>query len=399
MPFNVSIVGGGMVGAALAVALKNTSLQIALIEASSMPLAEDLRLIALNDSSIRLFENIGVWSALKSYATPIEQIHVSHRGHFGMTRIDCKELNLRALGYVVPAKYINTALYSALEGAQNIKLIHSTKVCALRQMEEGVSLDITSDFSIQTLKTDVVIGADGSFSTVRDLLGIAIHKVDYEQSALVTATILKRDHKNIAYERFQTEGAIAMLPLSFNRAATIWTASNEMVAHLMTLTEDEFLTKLQTFFGYRLGRFLSIEKRSTYPLQMIQTKQPLKQNVLLIGNAAHTFHPIAAQGLNLALYEVAHVANYLQNFTEKVSFKHLPIDSLQENFSKNLSHHLTWLFSSEFFVFNIARPLGLLGLDVLPGLKKRFALQAMGKNRSIPFRPASVNDLQKISSD
>jgi 2-octaprenyl-6-methoxyphenol hydroxylase len=381
MHFNVSIVGGGMVGATLAISLKNTPLQIALIEAASMNASNDPRLIALNDSSVGFFERIGIWPALKSYATPIEQIHVSNRGHFGITRINCREFNMRALGHVVPAKYINAALYSALSDAHNIKIMSPLAVCALTQLEESITLDLKGDFPVQTLHTDVVIGADGSFSTVRDLAGMAIDKIDYQQSALVTSTVLQRDHNNIAYERFQAEGAIAMLPLSSNRAATIWTASNEAAAHRMTLTDEAFLKELQTYFGYRLGRFLSIEKRAIYPLQMIRAKQQLKKNVLLIGNAAHTFHPIAAQGLNLALYETAVLADYLKNRTGKISFKELSIDFFKTNFSKHLSHHLTWIFSSNFFMFNGVRQLGMLGLDVLPGLKKRFAMRAMGKNR------------------
>lgn len=384
MHFNVSIVGGGMVGAALAVSLKNTALQVALIESTVMDASNDSRLIALNDSSVCFFQNIGIWHALKSHATPIEQIHVSHRGHFGITRIDCHELNMRSLGYVVPAKYINLALYSALTDANNVTLVSPATLHSLTQSQTGVSLGIISNFPTKTLSSDVVIGADGSFSTVRDLLEIPTEKIDYHQSALVTRTVLQRDHNNIAYERFLAEGAIAMLPLSENRSATIWTAPNDAIRHLMSLTDELFLKELQTCFGYRLGRFLHIEKRAVYPLQMIRLKQSLKQNVLLIGNAAHTIHPIAAQGLNLALYEVGFLATYLQNNNGNLSFRHLPNDFLQDTFSKNLSHQLTWIFSTDFFVFNIARQVGMLSVDVLPGLKKRFALRAMGKHR-LPY--------------
>lgn len=383
MSFNLVIVGGGMVGAALAVSLKNTPLQIALIDAAPNHSVEDARLIALNAGSVSLFESIGIWPALKSHAAPIKQIHVSHRGRFGITRIDSKELKVPALGYVVPAKYINAALYSALNDINHVKLLRPATLQALTQDDVKVSLDIAGDFGVQTLTADIVVGADGSFSTVRDLVNIAADKVDYQQSALVTSTILQREHNNIAYERFLSEGAIAMLPLADKRTATIWTASNEKIAQLMQLNDQAFLAELQTQFGYRLGRFVGIEKRSVYPLQMVRAKEQLQKNVLLIGNAAHTIHPIAAQGLNLALTEVAYLAKYLQAPIETLSWQNLPQEFTQQQFSKKLSHHLTWLFSSDYFLLNVARQVGMLGLDVLPGLKKRFALRAMGKSRSI----------------
>jgi 2-octaprenyl-6-methoxyphenol hydroxylase len=383
MHCHLAIIGGGMVGASLAVSLRQTNLQIALIDAAPLHSPEDSRLIALNHSSICFFESIGVWSELKAYAAPMEQIHVSHRGHFGITRIDCKELNVPALGYVVPAKYINAVLSTALADMRNIKIIQPAKLQALEQTESGVILDITGDVATHTLTADRVIGADGSFSTVRELLGIDTEKVDYQQSALVTTTVLQREHNNVAYERFQAEGAIAMLPLVGKQAATIWTASNETIAKLLALTDAEYLQQLQTSFGYRLGRFLGIEKRAVYPLQMLRAKQQSKQSVLLVGNAAHTFHPIAAQGLNLALYEVASVTKFLQGAEHGKSWPDFTRESLQGAFSKNLSHHLTWIFSSDYFMFNILRQVGMLSLDVLPGLKQRFAWQAMGKSRRL----------------
>jgi 2-octaprenyl-6-methoxyphenol hydroxylase len=383
MRFDIAIIGGGMVGAALAVSLKNTHLNIVLIDATaSSDFSDDSRLIALNETSISFLEQLNVWPALESYAAPIERIHVSHRGHFATTRIDCKELNVRALGYVVPAKYINTALYSALAESNNITLIRSAKLETFTQFDEYISLTIQHDVAKKSLQADVVLGADGSFSTVRDILGISIEKIDYQQSALVTSTLLQRDHHNTAYERFLEDGAIAMLPLPGNQAATIWTGSNKAIANLMNLSDDVFLKTLQHYFGYRLGRLLSTEKRATYPLQLLRAKQIIKQNVLLIGNAAHTFHPIASQGLNLALYEVAQLRMFFLHAKEKISFHDLRVDRSQEHFSKQLSHHLTWIFSRDYFMLNTVRQIGMIGLDILPSLKRRFALGAMGKARA-----------------
>jgi ubiquinone biosynthesis UbiH/UbiF/VisC/COQ6 family hydroxylase len=380
MHFDIAIVGGGMVGGALAASLKNTERRVALIDSSPVNFSEDARLIALNETSVAFFKRLDLWSSLEPYATSIKSIHVSHRGHFAITRIHGEDFNIPALGYVVPAKYINSAIYSTLANATNITLIRPATLHAFSQSDEGVSLTLNQVLTTQSLRADVMIGADGSFSTVRDILNIPVEKIDYQQSALVTSTLLQRNHHNMAYERFVKEGAIAMLPLPGHRAATIWTASNEAIKELVNLSDDAFLKTLQHHFGYRLGRFLSIENRVAYPLQLLRAKQLIKENVLLIGNAAHTFHPIASQGLNLALYEVAHLMTFFLSSTEKLTFRTFQIDRAQEQFSKRLSHHLTWIFSADHFILNVARQIGMIGLDILPGLKKQFALRAMGKN-------------------
>lgn len=381
--YDVIIIGGGMVGAALAATLRSNT-NIAVIDASPN-LKEDERLIALSDSSICLFENIGIWSELVTQAAPIKQIHVSHRGHFGITRMDAATLGLNALGYVIPAKYINAALNSFIESASNIAFLRPAKLEALSQNAEGVDLTISTESGQKQLNAKLVIGADGSYSTVRQLLEIPTEVIDYQQSALVTMTELQRDHHGIAYERFQKEGAIAMLPLPGKQVATIWTERNPVIAELMNLSDDEFLAKLQIQFGFRLGRLKQIGKRSVYPLKMLQVAQQIKQNVLLIGNAAHTVHPIAAQGLNLALYEVAVIAESILKHGVNHFSKEFQADLLAPpQFNQKLAHRLNGLFSSDHFFVNFSRQLGMIAFDLLPPLKKFFAKRAIGKVGHVP---------------
>lgn len=379
MQFDLMIIGGGMVGATLAAVLKNTDISIALVDEAKFSSAEDERLIALNDASVTLFENSGIWSLLAPHATPIKQVHVSKQGRFGIARIDANVVGLSALGYVVPAKYINAALEAHLSEAKNITVIKPATLESLSQDETGVELSIRTSKSLENYKAKLVIGADGSYSTVRALLQIPTEIVDYEQSALVTTTTLSRDHHHIAYERFLDEGAIAMLPLQDNKVATIWTASNDVIAGLMKLSDKDFLEELQKHFGYRLGRLEGIGKRAIYPLKMIKAKHQRQQNVCLIGNAAHTIHPIAAQGLNLALHEVAVAASALLEKNPML------MDNIgQQNFSQKLSHRLTWLFGCDMFVFNQVRQVGLVGLDLMTRLKKRFAINTIGRSGFMP---------------
>ncbi len=382
--FDIIIVGGGIVGGALAYTLSKGPWQIALVDAVEKKI-EDARLIALNAGSCCLFKNSGLWPALAADATSIQQIHVSHQGHFGITRIAAQELGVDTLGHVVPANAIVKSIFAALSNRENVKIICPALLTAITPDTETSTLAFDTAAGKEIYQADIIIGADGSYSTVRELLGIQTQTIDYQQSALVTVTELARHHNHVAYERFQKEGAIAMLPLADNRVATIWTSSNTHINHLMQLTPSDFLQQLQQQFGYRLGRMLQIGKRATYPLQMQQVQQQLKQNVLLIGNAAHTLHPIAAQGLNIALYEVAALTDYLlKQSSLKKCLMNLPLDSLQQSFSRRLSHGLTELFAKDLFPVNLARQAGMISFDQCTPLKKKFASHTMGKAGHVP---------------
>lgn len=379
MKYDVIIIGGGLVGAALASALKNSSLRIALIDAMPHGVMQDERLIALNDASVCLFENSGIWPLLVSHATPIKQIHVSQRGRFGTARIHADIIDLNALGYVVPAKFINQALSDFLKNAENINFFKPATLETLQQNDADVTISIKTVSGLHELQTSLLIGADGSYSTVRNLLDIPTEEMDYQQTALVTTTLLQRSHNNIAYERFLDEGAIAMLPLLNQKVATIWTAATSQINTLMKLEDNNFLAELQKQFGYRLGKLIGVEKRATYPLKMIKAKNQNKGNIWLIGNAAHTIHPIAAQGLNVALYEVAILASSLLENNVALRTK-----LTEQHFNLRLSHQLAWIFSSDIFVFNQLRQVGLMGLDLISNVKKRFAMHAIGKGGYIP---------------
>ncbi|MCE3238723.1 MAG: ubiH [Gammaproteobacteria bacterium] len=386
MKFDIVIIGGGMVGATLACALSNSALRIALVDAAPVTsMNDDKRLIALNDSNCHLFDNLGIWTMLAPFGAPIKQVHVSRQGHFGITRIHATELGLDTLGYVVPACDINNILFSDLQKKENLTLLYSATLQQLKQEADTVTVKIETSSGTQEYTADLVIGADGSQSTVRQLLNIPTQKIDYQQSALVTITELAREHHNKAYERFQEQGAIAMLPLKGMRVATIWTAPHEWINHLMQLSDIEFLQQLQQQFGYRLGRFQKINQRATYPLYMQYVEQPKNKNVLLIGNAAHTLHPIAAQGLNSALYEVAVLADYLLSKSSlKNCLEYFSNDDSQQRFSRYLSDSLVKLFSNQSRIPTFLRQTGMIGLDVCSMAKKKFAHLAMGKARHVP---------------
>ena len=386
MHYDIIIIGGGMVGASLACALKGTHLRIALIDAAPLsPPAEDPRLIALNYNSVCLFKNISIWPELSQHAAAINEVHISHRGHFGRTRLKAHELKLNALGYVVPATYINAALTTQLNQQQHIDLFRPATLTQIEQDHTKARITIETVHGKKTLSTSILIAADGTRSSVRDLLAIPTETIDYHQQAIVTITELQRPHHQVAYERFLATGAIAMLPLSGQRVATIWTDHEKIIAELMELDDLTFLSQLQKQFGYRLGRLQRIQQRHVYPLKLIKATQQIQQRTILIGNAAHTIHPIAAQGLNLALYEIAALTDYLTQ--QPIETLALPIafDYFQQQEKTiGLSHHLSWIFSANIVGFNTLRQIGITGLDMSLTAKKYVAQQAMGMGHAMP---------------
>ncbi len=385
MQYDIIIIGGGMVGGSLAAALRDTTLRIALVDAAPLNTQDDPRLIALTHSSHCLFSNLNIWHTLAPQAAAIKQVHVSDRGHFGKTRLNAQDVGLSALGYVIPAKYINAALDNVLKNSPHITQFRPAKLKTLTQSMEGATLTISTETGELALDAKLVIGADGSDSTVREQLGISCETTDYQQSALVTTTTLQRSHQHIAYERFHSNGAIALLPLTEQRCATIWTDKTDVIQQLMQLDDATFVAELQKQFGYLAGRLLGSSQRHVFPLKMVKIAKTVQEHVLLIGNAAHTLSPLAAQGLNLALTEVAMLAEMLIDNPHQTNWQpYIEWQQKQIATSTQLSHQLPQTFSHDFSLLNLTRQLGMISLDICPPVKRRFAWRAMGRTVNTP---------------
>lgn len=389
--FDLIIVGGGLVGAALSLALQATHLRIAVIEAK-LPSSDDPRLFALNESSCQFLKNLNVWEALSSHATPIHEVHASYQGRFGIVRLQRETVNLESLGHVIPAYVIESLLSKellALTQKAHYTLFRPAILKTLQQDAGIATLTIQSEGKEINLSAPLVIGADGTQSTVRQALKISTDTLDYEQDAIVTRTTLNRSHAHIAYERFTQHGAIAMLPLGENECATIWTATIKEAHALMALSDADFLQALQKNFGYRLGRLKQIKQRFQFPLRKVTAKTPALGCVFLLGNAAHTLSPIAAQGFNVALYEVAVLAESLLNmptggnYSQALQSANEKIASQVAN-SAGLSHRLTGLFSGDSKLKQFALQAGLLGFELSLPLKKQFISKILGKTTTVP---------------
>ena len=392
--YDVIIVGGGMVGASLAHALSGHGLSIAVIESyplntSSQPSYDD-RAIALSYGTKRILEALGLWSKLASSAEAIKKIHVSEQGQFGFARLDHLEEGVEALGYVVTARDLGSVLLPTLTEVDDVSLLCPATMEDFSLQDNNVTAKVLIDGKPSALQAKLLIAADGGQSSVREQLDIKVTESDYGQSAIISNVSSQQPHDNIAYERFTTSGPVALLPMTENRSALVYTVKNEDQKAMMALPDDEFLEKLQLRFGYRLGRFTRIGKRFVYELKLKQVEEHIRHRVALIGNAAHTVHPVAGQGFNLGIRDVAALAEVIVEAHHKqVDIGQLSVLSEYENWRKQdhrnvmtATDSMVKLFEHPLSVVKVARNAGILAVDMLPGARhliSRFAMGLTGK--------------------
>ena len=383
----LAIVGGGLVGASLALALqqgaKARGWNIALIEpfepGSEYQPSYDARSTALSYGTRLIYQRLGVWERIAERAEPITQIHVSDRGRAGATRLDASDQQVPALGYVVENAWIGHCLWQALD--DEVVTRHCpAEVEQMQAVAAGYRLTLTTG---QVLDCDLAVLADGGRSALREQLGIAIKTTPYDQSALIANVTPGKPHGGQAFERFTDDGPMALLPLQDNRCALVWTRPEEVAARLAALPEAAFLDELQQAFGYRLGGFQQVGARHLYPLMLIEAEEQVRSGLVVLGNAAHSLHPIAGQGYNLSLRDTEALAAALLSGSAKLG----DIGVLQAYHRRQrtdqwltvgFSDRLTRLFAGSALLSVAGRNLGLLGLDLLPPAKAWFARQAMG---------------------
>ena len=394
--FDILIIGGGLVGASLAVALRASSLRLGVIEAvplvaSSQPSYDD-RTLALAYGSKRIFESVGVWNEIAPDATPIERIHISDRGHFGITRLSAAEVGLPALGYVVANRALGVALMKTLQTAKNIEWLCPAEMQDIKLTPESASVTVRHNDANKTLTARLIIAADGAYSAVRAAMGIEAQRTEYRQSAIVTTVTAGEPHGNTAYERFTDTGPLALLPLSDNRCAMVWSAKAEEVPTILGWSDAEFLNHLQDRFGDRLGSFTRPGKRAAYPLALTRVKEHVRERLALIGNAAHTVHPVAGQGFNLGLRDVAVMAEILTDALRRgediggltVLRRYADWRVRDNRVTAGFTNGLIRIFSNNAFPLTLLRNAGLIAVDLLPGVKRRFVRVTSGLAGRLP---------------
>ena len=396
--YDIVIAGGGMIGTSLALALAPLGLSVAVVEAvpraaMAQPSFDD-RSTALSRSTQRMFEAMALWPRIVEASTPIHSIHVSDRGRFGFSHIDAEEQGVEALGYVVINRVLGGVLQEALDGLETVDVLCPAKITEVNLAPDCASAVIESSSGAQqTLTCDLLVAADGANSTVREMMGITARRNQYGQRAVIGNLLPEKDIDHIAFERFTEQGPLAVLPVADGRAGFIWTVSEDDAERVMALDDTAFLAELQEQFGYRLGSFSKVGKRASYPLVLSKALRLTATRSVLIGNSAHGLHPVSAQGFNLGMRDVAAIVDCI---AERTTGTDTDIGSraMLEQYSRwrrsdqkklvRFTDSLVKLFGSRRRPLRALRNIGMLGFDLIPGVRSTFARHTMGLAGRLP---------------
>jgi 2-octaprenyl-6-methoxyphenol hydroxylase len=397
-----------MVGVSLALALSRQApaCRVKLVESFQLPAlapdyAEtytpsfDARSTALSYGSGLLYSGWKLWEGLARHAQPIDTIHVSEQGRFGSTLMQAGDYGWPALGYVVENAWLGNSLLHALRTTA-VETHSPVRLVAANPGAAGVSLILDDGAE---LEADLLVVADGADSDLRQALGIGHRERLYKQQAIVANVGHRLDHRGRAFERFTQRGPLAMLPLTEgggarNRSALVWTLPPDESESLMQADDAAFLARLQREFGYRLGRLEQVGERHCYPLSLVQAEEQVRSGVVVMGNAAHALHPVAGQGFNLALRDVARLASVIADATAAgespgslpVLTRYRDAQSADQAQTTAFSDHLPELFMQTDIALAALRDFGLFTLDIAPGLKREFVRRTAGISASAEYR-------------
>lgn len=407
--YDVVIAGGGLVGGSFALLLQSmltpSSLKVLLVDsatfatdAGSSSLHFDARSTALSWGSRQIYEQAGIWHKLAPDVTAISNIHVSDRGHMGATRLCSAEMSVEALGYVAENTALNKVITDSLRQRPGLDVCPESVVSQVKPVADGVDLTINQgDGTSRHVHGRLLVVADGGRSSICEQLGITIRRKTYGQQALISNIAFEKPHQGRAFERFTDTGPMAILPLpdlaGEHRGALVWTLTNAEAPDIVALPDDAFLSALQQRFGYRLGQIRRSGQRQVFPLSLNLATEQIRPGIVLLGNVAHTLHPVAGQGLNLALRDARELAELIAATTVAEPHGQPGTASLGtyrwlQQYEKRqqadqqrtvmFSDLTTRLFSNSHPLLAIGRNMGLLAMELMPPARHWFARQAMG---------------------
>jgi len=393
--YDLLIAGGGLAGNCLALALKDTGLKIAIVEASTREQLHESpagdRALALAAGTVTMLEALGIWQGIGQAATAIKKIHISDQGHFGKVRLSAQKEHVEALGYVITARDIETHV-AKLVAVTDIDLICPARLVGLMAGNTAVNVSLKRGDEPLNVTAKLLVGADGGNSSVRKLLEIAQHITEYGQTALVTTVKSSLPHNNTAFERFTASGPLAMLPVDHDHCAVVWTRSSEDAEALMAGSETDFLAELQQCFGYRLGELSLASPRRAFPLSLIRAENMIAARTVIIGNAVHQLHPVAGQGFNLGLRDVVQLAERIVKQHQAnqdigaADFLTAYAASRQKDHDRTIgfTNSVVRIFSNDGLALAAGRNIGLAILDHIPAAKTLLTRHAMGLAGRLP---------------
>ena len=397
--YDIVIAGGGMIGTSLALALAPLGLRVAVIEAVARKAAAqpsfDDRSTALSRSTQRMFEAMGLWPDIVAASTPIRGIHVSDQGRFGFSHIDASEQGVAALGYVVINRVLGGVLQNALDDLEGVDVICPARIVGIDLAPDRATANVVdADGDERALSCKLLVASDGANSAVRAMMGITAQKSDYGQRAVIGNLLPEKDINCMAYERFTQQGPLAILPVADGRAGFVWTVAEADADRIMALDDSAFLEELQEQFGYRLGTFSRVGKRASYPLVLSKAMRLTATRSVLIGNSAHGLHPVSAQGFNLGMRDVAAIVDCIADGRSADKAFDTGNATMLEQYASwrksdqkklvRFTDGLVKLFGSERRPLRTLRNIGMLGFDLVPGVRSAFAKHTMGLAGRLP---------------
>ena len=400
MQQQVIIVGGGMVGLSLALMLAKSNIAVKLLEAVKYPNYDDenvapyhssfdARNTALSRRSVQIYQKLGLWEALQQHATPILQVHITEQGSFGKARLVAEQEKVESFGQVIENAWLGRVLLTQVRQQPLIELIDGVQVTALMQDTDHVQIEAMRNGEyIHALKSKLVIAADGRDSFCRQAIGVGVDEHDYDQVAIVTTVQTSKPHQQVGFERFSALGPLALLPLPGEyRRSVVWPVRKGTEAEWLGEENDQhFLDALQETYGDRAGKFEKTGKRFSYPLAQVLAHKQAVGRVVLMGNAAHTIHPVAGQGFNLCLRDADVLVRFLMEQLAKSDDIGSP-DNLLAYEQARLTDQQRVIkfcdsvvrgFSNQNPILKLLRNTGLVAFDVIPGIKPLVANYAMG---------------------
>lgn len=391
------IIGAGLIGTSLAVSMQNHGLKIKILEHNlpniNLPLQKDMRPITLSYASYQILRTLGVWESLAPEACPIFTVHVSDQGAFGTLCFRSSELGIPALGYVVPFYKLQKTLYQKAVSQNNVEIIPITKILAIHCNDDMSSVNYMTVEGEKDIQASLLVAADGTRSTARKLLNIPIEEKNKNEVALVASMELTKPHNQAAYERFTPQGTLAILPLfEQNQCRLVWSLSKQLADKVSQYSDEKFQDKVQKIFKNRLGKIKFLKRSKQFPLQLLVAKEQIRPGFVLLGNAAHTLYPIAAQGFNLGLRDVAALSELMVS-TYQQHDPLMEIGILQEyiKWRKEDQDRIIWVTQniSQWFglrlpLVNRVRGLGLLITELLPPIKNQLAKRLLGLSGRLP---------------
>lgn len=399
MQQQVIIVGGGMVGLSLSLMLAKANIAVKLLEAVKYPNYDDqnvapyhssfdARNTALSRRSVQIYQKLGLWDALQQHATPILQVHITEQGSFGKARLIAEQEKVESFGQVIENAWLGRVLLTQVRQQPLIELIDGVQVTALTQDAEQVHIEAQRTDEVLKLESKLLIAADGRDSFCRQAIGVGVDVHDYDQVAIVTTVQTSKPHEHVGFERFSALGPLALLPLPGEyRRSVVWPVKKGTEGEWLGEENDQhFLDALQKTYGDRAGKFEKTGKRFSYPLSQVLAHKQAVGRVILMGNAAHTIHPVAGQGFNLCLRDADVLLRYLVNQLSASDDIGNP-DNLLAYEQARLSDQQRVIkfcdtvvrgFSNQNPLLKLIRNTGLIAFDVIPGVKPLVANYAMG---------------------